>query len=442
MHERVLQAVVAASLLLGCEFGPTRSAGGGSDIGNGGSIAGLALTRDGAPAAGVTVRLRPAGYLAPVPPGGLKPAPAGTRALDTLGETRASAEGGFSFARLDTGAYRLEILDEAASQGALVDCRVEAGMGRLQLPETRMAPTGEIRIRIPGDSGSDSGVALVRIYGLERIARLNAGTDLIIKGLAAGTYALNTVSRTPRLSNLEGRAIQVDSDSSTLVDNLNAPCDSRACDSTVIDGLLKANGLPGEVGQIGNASGRITGLVFTWPDTALRFKTLAGLRRLNAVKTFRMDGPHLPDSLAAPLMEALANMDSLWFLRLSGSGDRAFATVPASIGRLTALTQLYLMDDSLALLPDEIGNLKQLEMLFLRGNRLARLPATLGRLTALKELHAPFNRLDAIPDPVLQLPRLIKMDVFGNRLCALTDAQKARLQALGAYPGPEGQTCP
>lgn len=440
MHKRSLfpAGLLACALFCFCSClfstDPGRTAGGGSDIGNGGIVAGVVRTKDGALAADVLVRLRPKDYLAPLPAGASKKS-----ALDTMGEVRTQADGGFAFSQVDTGDYRIEILDSGKSQGTLLDIHVQPKVAKLELPESRMTPTGEIRIHIPTYSTLGSAAVYVRIQGLERLGRFANGSDLVIPNLPAGSYTLTTVSTSPTLTNLK-TVTQVRSDSSTLVDDFISPCGTRACDSAVVADFLLANALPGDVGQVANANGRITDLTFTWTDSTLRFTTIGNLRRLAMVKTFRLDGPFLPDSLVAPLMDALANMDALWQLRLSASGDKAFTAIPPSIGRLTALTQLYLIGDSLAVLPEEIGNLKKLEMIFLTGNRLTQLPYSFAQLPALRELHIPFNRLEYIPDAVLKIPTLIKMDVFGNRLCNLTEAQKAMLLAVDAAP--EGQVCP
>lgn len=433
---RVLASALLAAVLAGCLFETSRTAGGGSDIGNGGAIAGVILTAEGAPAAGLSVRLRRADYLPPLP--ATKRA---ASSLDSLGDARTAANGGFAFAGLDSGEYRLEILDTAAGRGALIDCKLASGVRRVELPETRLRATGELRLRLAGGA-SDTGTVQVRFYGLERVITLRAGVDSSIRNLPAGTYALLTASPNPVLSGLEARGIAVRPDSATVVDGLAAPCETRACDSAVVADFLARNGLPQTLDSVANVSGRINGLVLAWSDTSLRLRSVGELRRLKAVKTVRMEGPILPDSLADAFFTSLAGMDSLWFLRIAGSGDRAFTRVPASLGRLARLTQLYLPDDSLASIPEEIGMLRNLEMLFLRGNRLESLPAALGNLASLRELHVPFNRLRTIPPAVLRLPKLVKVDVHGNRLCGLGDEEKRALEAKGAYVGPEAQTCP
>jgi Leucine-rich repeat (LRR) protein len=155
-----------------------------------------------------------------------------------------------------------------------------------------------------------------------------------------------------------------------------------------------------------------------------------------------MQGPLLPDSLGTAFFDALARMDSLWFLYLADAGDRGLERIPESLGKLRSLTQLYLMNDSLASLPASIGDLRRLEMLFLRGNRLESLPEGVGALPALKELHVSFNHLAALPEGIYASTTLVTVDIFANRLCNLDAAKKAALRSMGADPDNSGQACP
>jgi hypothetical protein len=430
---------LAAALVPACDDS-SRVAGGGSDIGNGGAIAGLALRQDGKAAGGVLVRLRPSGYLAPLPAGAPKAAVAGDTARDTLGQTRTDASGHFTFARIRPGSYRIEIADSASSQGALIDCRMDSNVKALELAEARLAGTGSLRVHPPAGAAA-SAFGYVRIHGMERVARFTGDTDLILDHLPPGAYAFSAVSADPRLAGVAAAGVAVKSGEATLVDAETSKCGDRACDSLVLVSFLRANGMDTALGRYANSGGRVKEVAFAWLDNKTRFRTLGQLSRLS-LTSMKVEGPYLVDSLMAPFLDALAGMDSLSFLSLSWSKDSAFTSIPPDIGKLVNLRMLYIMGDSIKSVPAELGNLKKLNMLFLMQNSLEEIPATLGELPLLTELYLSNNRLTALPASIYTLPKLIKMDVFNNRLCSLSDADKAWLTAHDAYPGPDGQICP
>jgi hypothetical protein len=438
---RALLFAAACGLFWACESGK-RVAGGGSDIGNGGSIAGTALTSDGRAAVGVRVRLRPIAYLPALPEGVLKASSdrTGSVRADTLGEIRTDSRGRFSFADIRPGEYRVEILDSAASLGALIDCRVDSAR-ESDLAETRMAATGEIRILPPAGS-LPSAFGYVRLPGMERIARLTGGAELVIDRLPAGVYGIRTASRDTGLAAISANAVRVRSDSATMVDASVTRCGDWACDSLALMEFLKANAIDTTLGWFAQKGPRINDLAIAGLPDSKRLTSLQGLRRMSALRAFRLEGPYLTDTTVGDLMYALAGMDSLTYLSISWSKDMAFTTLPASIGGLTNLKELFLLGDSLRSLPPEIGNLRKLEFFSVQFNRITELPSTIGNLVSLRELLLSQNRLAALPPSLYSLPNLIKMDIFGNRLCALTEEDKAWLRAHDADPGPDGQTCP
>ena len=87
-------------------------------------------------------------------------------------------------------------------------------------------------------------------------------------------------------------------------------------------------------------------------------------------------------------------------LDLSGQGLKH---LPAEIGQLTNLTQLYLSDNQLSSLPAEIGQLTNLTKLYLCNNQLSSLPAEIGQLTNLTMLYLSGNQLSSLPAEIGQL---------------------------------------
>lgn len=434
---RNLSATLAGAALLfvaGCDSGK-RVAGGGSDIGNGSAVSGLALTTDGIPSRGALARLRPIGYLAPLPAGAPKAA-----AGDSLGETRSDAHGRFAFAHILPGRYRIELADSAHGQGALIDCRVDSGGKDVELAETRLAATGTLSIHAPAGAAAGA-FGYVRMAGLERLARLGAGDSLRMEGIPAGDYVVDIFSKDTAMARLSGTAVSLRPGEATLFDSTGQPCGDRACDTLALAAFLQANHLDADQSKYTQDAGRILNLKFAALPAGFRFAAMQGLNRLSALATFKIEGPYLPDSQIGPLMGALAGKDSLWLLSLSWSLDSGFTAIPASIGKLANLRELYLLGDSLRTLPGEIGNLAKLEFISLQFNRLGELPDW-GGLTRLRELQVPHNLLKVLPESVYAWPALEKIDIADNHLCSFTAGQKTWLEARNAYTGADGQTCP
>ena len=115
-------------------------------------------------------------------------------------------------------------------------------------------------------------------------------------------------------------------------------------------------------------------------------------------------------------------------LELQGFG--LTGAVPAEIGQLTALKELWLSDNKLTSLPAEIGQLTLLKVLWLDDNQLTSLPAEIGQLVSLKELYLSGNQLTSLPAEIGQLTSLTQLDLHGNQLTSLP-VEIRQLTSLG-----------
>ena len=95
------------------------------------------------------------------------------------------------------------------------------------------------------------------------------------------------------------------------------------------------------------------------------------------------------------------------------------AELPASIGQLAQLQQLYLFANQLTALPETIGQLAQLQRLEVDGNRLTALPEAVGQLVQLEHLFVSSNQVTALPEAIGQLAKLQSLHVSDNQLTAL-----------------------
>ena len=103
--------------------------------------------------------------------------------------------------------------------------------------------------------------------------------------------------------------------------------------------------------------------------------------------------------------------------------------IPAEVGRLTALKELYLDVNQLTSVPAEIGQLTSLERLDLRSNRLTSVPAEIGQLTSLEWLSLSGNQLTSVPAEIGQLTSLTELYLYGNQLTSLP-AEIGQLRSL------------
>jgi Leucine-rich repeat (LRR) protein len=67
--------------------------------------------------------------------------------------------------------------------------------------------------------------------------------------------------------------------------------------------------------------------------------------------------------------------------------------VPATIGNLTSLEQLYLSNNQITSVPAELGKCAALETLWLNDNQLTTIPAELGELISLVGLGTTFHNV-------------------------------------------------
>ncbi len=115
------------------------------------------------------------------------------------------------------------------------------------------------------------------------------------------------------------------------------------------------------------------------------------------------------------IIEAAA-IDGRAKLDLSG---KKLTEIPAEIGKLKNLTELYLGHNQLMAIPAEIWQLKNLTDLNLYNNQLTTIPAEIWQLKNLTRLDLSRNQLAAIPAETGQLENLTKLELYGNQLTTI-----------------------
>ena len=98
---------------------------------------------------------------------------------------------------------------------------------------------------------------------------------------------------------------------------------------------------------------------------------------------------------------------------------RLTGDMPAELGRLTALTVLWLGSNQLKSVPAELGRLTALTTLSLGGNQLTSVPAEFGRLTARTVLWLGGNQLTSVPAELGGLTSLTALSLKGNQLTSV-----------------------
>jgi len=116
------------------------------------------------------------------------------------------------------------------------------------------------------------------------------------------------------------------------------------------------------------------------------------------------------------------------------------AELPACIGQLSGLQQLYASNCQLATLPEDLSGLRALAQCGLGGNQLATLPGSLLQLPRLLVLDLSQNRLTQLPSLCAAgtLPQLTSLNLSYNQLAALpsclTDLPRLQLLFVGGNP--------
>jgi leucine-rich repeat protein SHOC2 len=157
----------------------------------------------------------------------------------------------------------------------------------------------------------------------------------------------------------------------------------------------------------------------TWPQLTRYWRVAAGPEEWRGVT---MDGGRVVElelgemGLTGAVPAEIGQLTSLAELWLDGN---QLTSVPAEIGRLTSLTMLYLHNNQLTSVPAEIGQLTSLRVLSLYNNKLTSVPAEIGQLTSLRVFWLYNNKLTSVPAEIGQLTSLTRLDLYGNQLTSL-----------------------
>ena len=182
-------------------------------------------------------------------------------------------------------------------------------------------------------------------------------------------------------------------------------------------------------GVVTDADGRVTRLDLK--RNRLSGEIPAELGRLASLLELYLDHNELSGEIPAELGD-LTNLLGLylWENRLSGE-------IPAELGDLTNLQLLYLNSNELSgEIPAELGDLTNLQLLYLNGNRLSgEIPAELGRLANLQILYLYDNQLSGeIPAELGRLASLESLYLWENELSGEIPAELGNLTNLqGMY---------
>ena len=171
----------------------------------------------------------------------------------------------------------------------------------------------------------------------------------------------------------------------------------------------------GDVGVLRTWRAMCPELQERWPEAA-RPEVWEGVTIENGrVVELALDDFRLTGAVPAEIGR-LTSLRELWL------NSNQLTSLPVEIGQLTSLERLYLKCNELTSLPAEIGQLTSLEVLYLKCNELTSLPAEIGQLTSLEVLNLEGNELTSLPAEIGQLTSLLQLDLRGNQLTSVPAA--------------------
>ena len=118
--------------------------------------------------------------------------------------------------------------------------------------------------------------------------------------------------------------------------------------------------------------------------------------------------------------------------------DRDQSELADVFDRLTHLHIIFLERNNLSVLPASIGSLCELKQLYLTGNLLTTLPDEMRRLVGLRVLSMGANALEALPDWIGDLSDLRELIVYRNKLrrAPRSLARLTQLRVLSLFSNP------
>lgn len=426
---------LASLALTGCIFSTLSPFEGDKQAGGGGietvGIRGYAYHENGLPATNARVRLRTREFLADSGIVGLK-----KQIAIRFGETVTDARGFYALDSVDPGEYRIEVADEADSQGAVVEAVVSGNVRVFNVEKAVVKTPGRLVGRL-AQGGYYVNGAWVHVYGMQRSLTTDSYGRISFGDLPEGDYRIIIRLRRPygHVQTLTLPAVGIEAGKVNDLGILELPggCDGAACDSLVVRYILDRNGLDSlpvdSVALWDAANGRIEEL-----DLSARgVTTLPYVQDLVTLKRLELDN----NSLESLPLE-VTRIVGLEYLSLNYNNLR---TLPREIGNLKFLTWLHVYDNNLDSLPPAMGNLTSLRYVTMSYNYLRSLPVEMGRLTNLNQLFVHHNRLETLPEALLDLPKMSLLDIHSNRLCNLSARWQAFLDKGSSYDWRAYQTC-
>jgi Leucine-rich repeat (LRR) protein len=139
-----------------------------------------------------------------------------------------------------------------------------------------------------------------------------------------------------------------------------------------------------------------------WPDTIERLAGAPQLHRLQLVGRFEHEWTNeLPASIGS-----LTSLEELFLDHLG------LPSLPSTLGKLERLRELGVAGNKLTTLPEELGDLARLEVLNLNENPFAEFPTWIGRLTALHTLRQYSGaNVRRLPNEMTSLVNLRELDL-------------------------------
>ncbi len=115
------------------------------------------------------------------------------------------------------------------------------------------------------------------------------------------------------------------------------------------------------------------------------------------------------DLKAEDIKMGIKNLKQLKSLTLFGVNE-----IPAEIGNLTNLEELFLEGKDISVVPPVIGNLQKLIRLSISKTNISTLPVEIGKLKNLESLGLSQNKLVSFPPSMRNLTGLKALEIWGN----------------------------